>query len=147
MNVVISGRADPPLPLAHLRDRNHLTEIRRILAPGGLLYVIDYNLPEKGVRRLVAMAFTKLDNSEEAYEMVKNGNLAREIKRAGFEIKRRDLTCQGIIQLLEGVKKSPTIFIDCLMGFPQHSARLLASYRLKYLLIELSSTIVKVLDS
>jgi len=104
MNVVISGRVDPPLPLARLRDRNQLTEIRRILAPGGLLYVIDYNLPEKGVRRLVAMAFTKLDNSEEAYEMVKNGNLAREIKRAGFEIKRRDLTCQGKIQLLEGVK-------------------------------------------
>lgn len=82
-----------------------LTEIYRILAPKGTLYVIDYNLPERGVRRLAAIAFAKLDDSEEAYEMVKNGSLVREIKQAGFEIERRCLTCQGIIQLLEGVKK------------------------------------------
>jgi len=82
-----------------------LTEIHRILAPEGTLYVIDYNLLEGGLRRLAAIAFAKLDESEEAYKMLKNGSLVREIKQAGFEIERRDLTCQGIIQLLEVVKK------------------------------------------
>ena len=82
-----------------------LTEIHRILAPEGTLCVIDYNLPEGGLRRLAAIAFAKLDESEEAYKMLKNGSLVREIKQAGFEIERRDLTCQGIIQLLEVVKK------------------------------------------
>lgn len=82
-----------------------LKEINSILSPEGILYVIDYNLPERGFRRLVAIAYAKLDESEEAYKMLKNGNLTREIKQAGFEIKRRVLTCQGIIQLLEVVKK------------------------------------------
>ena len=82
-----------------------LAEIHRTLAPKGTLYVIDYNLPEKGLRRLAAIIFTKLDGSKEAYKMLKNGSLIREIKQAGFEIEKRVLTCQGIIQLLKVVKK------------------------------------------
>jgi demethylmenaquinone methyltransferase/2-methoxy-6-polyprenyl-1,4-benzoquinol methylase len=54
-----------------------LTEIHRILTPEGALYVIDYNLPEGGLRRLAAIAFAKLDESEEAYKMLKNGSLIR----------------------------------------------------------------------
>ena len=94
--------------LHHMPERERkrtLTEIHRILAPEGILYVIDYNLPERGLGRLAAIAFTKLDKSEEAYEMLKNRSLIREVKQAGFEIARRGLTCQGIIQLLEVVKK------------------------------------------
>ena len=82
-----------------------LKEINRILSPEGILYVIDYNLPERGLRRLVAIAYAKSDESKEAFKMLKNGNLTKEIKQAGFKIKRRVLTCQGIIQLLEVVKK------------------------------------------
>jgi len=82
-----------------------LKEIHRVLTPEGSLYVIDYNLPESGLRRLVAIAFAKLDESEEAYKMLKNGSLIGEIKQAGFEIERRSPACQGIIQLLEVVKK------------------------------------------
>ncbi|MBW1677617.1 MAG: class I SAM-dependent methyltransferase [Deltaproteobacteria bacterium] len=82
-----------------------LAEIHRTLAPKGAIYIIDYNLPKKGLRRLAAITFTKLDKSKEAYKMLKNGNLIREIKQAGFEIEKRDLTCQGIIQLLKLVKK------------------------------------------
>jgi len=67
--------------------------------------VIDYNLPERGLRRLAATAFAKLDKSEEAYKMLMHDSLTREIKNAGFEIERRELTCQGIIQLLEAVNK------------------------------------------
>ena len=42
--------------------RKTLAEVHRTLVPKGNLYVIDYNLPGKGLRRLVAVAFTKLDN-------------------------------------------------------------------------------------
>ena len=82
-----------------------LLEIYRVLAPKGTLYVIDYNLPERGFRRLAAIAFAKLDKSKEAYRMVKNRGLAEEIRQADFEIKRQCLTCRSIIQLLEVVKK------------------------------------------
>jgi demethylmenaquinone methyltransferase/2-methoxy-6-polyprenyl-1,4-benzoquinol methylase len=82
-----------------------LAEIHRTLSPKGILYIIDYNLPEKGLRRLAALTFTKLDESDEAYEMLKNGSLIREIEQAGFKIEKRDLTCQGLIQLLKLVKK------------------------------------------
>jgi len=88
----------------HKRQKT-LAEVHRTLSPEGTLYVIDYNSPEKGVRRLVAIAFTKLDQSKEAYEILKRGSLMGEIKQAGFEIEKRVLTCQGIIQLLEAVKK------------------------------------------
>ena len=82
-----------------------LREIRRSLISGGTLIIIDYNLPERGLRRLVATAFAKLDKSEEAYKIIKNGSLLKEIKQAGLEIQRQDLTCQGIVQLLEAVRK------------------------------------------
>ena len=79
-----------------------LAEIHRILSPKGTLYIIDYNLPEKGIRRLNAIAFAKLDESKEARQMPKSLN--SEIKKAGFEIQKRGSACQGIIQLLEMVK-------------------------------------------
>ena len=88
----------------HKRQKT-LAEVRRTLSPEGTLYVIDYNSPEKGVRRLAAITFTKLDQSKEAYEILRKGSLMGEIKQAGFEIEKRVLTCQDIIQLLEAVKK------------------------------------------
>jgi demethylmenaquinone methyltransferase/2-methoxy-6-polyprenyl-1,4-benzoquinol methylase len=94
--------------LHHMPERERkrtLAEIHRVLAPEGILYVIDYNLPERGLGRPAAIAFAKHDRSEEAYEMLKNGSLIREVKQAGFEIARRGLTCRGIIQILEVVKK------------------------------------------
>lgn len=94
--------------LHHMLKRERqktLAEIHRTLAPKGTLYIIDYNLPKKGLRRLAALTYIKLDESNETYEMLKNGNLIREIKQAGFRIEKRDLTCQGIIQLLKLVKK------------------------------------------
>jgi len=84
--------------------RKALIEIHQTLVPQGTLYVIDYNLPEKGLRRLAAIIFAKLDSSKEAFEMLKSRSLAREIKQAGFEIAERVLICQGIIQLLKVVK-------------------------------------------
>jgi len=94
--------------LHHMRGEDRqktLKEVHRSLVSGGTLFVIDYNLPERGLRRLAATAFAKLDASEEAYKMIMHDSLTREIKNAGFEIERRELTCQGIIQLLEAVNK------------------------------------------
>jgi len=88
----------------HQREKT-LAEAHRTLTPKGTLYIIDYNLPEKGLRRLTAITFASLDESKEAYEMLKNGSLIREIKQAGFKIKKQDFTCQSLIQLLEAVKK------------------------------------------
>ena len=88
----------------HERQKT-LAEIHRTLAHKGTLYVIDYNLPEKGLRQISAITFAKLDKSKEAYEMLKNGKLIREIQKAGFEIEKRVLTCQRVIQLLQLVKK------------------------------------------
>ncbi|MFC1913851.1 class I SAM-dependent methyltransferase [Chloroflexota bacterium] len=81
-----------------------LIEIHRTLAPKGTLYVIEYNLPERGLRRLAAITFTKLDTSKEAFKMLKSGSMVRKIKEAGFEIAEQVLACQGIIQLLKVVK-------------------------------------------
>lgn len=82
-----------------------LAESHRVLAPEGTLHVIDYNLPERGIRRLAAIASVRLDQSKEAREMLRTGKLVTEIRRAGFDIARRRLTCQGTVQLLEMVKK------------------------------------------
>ena len=81
-----------------------LAETRRTLVPEGTLYVIDYNLPQKGLRRLAAIAFAKLDESKEAYRMLKYGDLIKEVQQAGFEIVRREITCQDTVQLLAAVK-------------------------------------------
>jgi len=85
--------------------RKTLMEIHRTLAPGGALYVIEYSLPEKGLRRLAAITFAKLDESDEAYEMLKTGSLDKEMEQAGFEVEKRVLTCQDMVQLLKVVKK------------------------------------------
>jgi demethylmenaquinone methyltransferase/2-methoxy-6-polyprenyl-1,4-benzoquinol methylase len=93
--------------LHHMSGRERqrtLTETHRMLVPKGTLYVIDYNLPESRLGRLTAIAFAKLDKSKEAYHMLKSKSLISEIKKAGFEVERRDLACQGMIQLLEVVK-------------------------------------------
>jgi demethylmenaquinone methyltransferase/2-methoxy-6-polyprenyl-1,4-benzoquinol methylase len=84
-----------------------LKEVNRALTPEGNLYIFDYHLPERGLRRLTAVAFTKLDNKGEAFSMLKSGKLVREIEEAGFEIAERALTYHGIIQLLKVVKRRP----------------------------------------
>ena len=81
-----------------------LVEVHRILAPKGSLYIIDYNLPKKGPRQLAAIAFSKLDESQEAYKMLKSGNVITEVREAGFKIIDRSLACQGIIQLVAATK-------------------------------------------
>ncbi|MGD9117762.1 MAG: class I SAM-dependent methyltransferase [Dehalococcoidia bacterium] len=81
-----------------------LAEVHRTLIPKGTLLIIDYNLPRNGVGRLAAIIFAKLDKSKEAYKIIKTGNYIKEVKHAGFEISRRCLTCQGIIQLLAVIK-------------------------------------------
>jgi demethylmenaquinone methyltransferase/2-methoxy-6-polyprenyl-1,4-benzoquinol methylase len=85
--------------------RNTLLEIERTLSPEGALLIIDYNSPNNKIRRMFAEIMAKLDQSKEAYEMVKKGSLIGEIKEAGFIIEKRLSLCLGLIQLLKAVKK------------------------------------------
>ena len=90
------------------QDRhNTLGEIRRVLARGGSLFVVDYSLPDGALARLMAKTLTKLDKSKEAYNMLVNDSLIKEIQEAGFESRRREPTCRGIIQLVEAVPVTP----------------------------------------
>lgn len=81
-----------------------LREVHRTLTPKGNLYIIDYNLPEGGLKRLISIVFIKLDKSKEVFGMLKSGGLDREIKHAGFEITKQRITCQGITKLIKVVK-------------------------------------------
>jgi len=85
--------------------RKALAEIRRVLVPQGRMCVIDYNLPRSGPRRLAAVANVRLDRSEDAWQMVREGRLRQEATEAGFDAMRRRLTCQGMVQMVEMVSR------------------------------------------
>jgi len=96
------------LGLHHMPEpdrQNTLGEIRQALIRGGSLFVVDYSLPDGALARLMVKALTKLDKSEEAYNMLVNDSLLREIQQAGLEIERRESTCLGMIQLVEAVHR------------------------------------------
>jgi ubiquinone/menaquinone biosynthesis C-methylase UbiE len=82
-----------------------LKEVYRTLVREGTVFIIDYNLPERGLRRLAAATFIRLDNRGEALKMLKSGKLVRQIEEAGFEIVERVLTYQGMVQLLKVAKR------------------------------------------
>ena len=85
-------------------DRNHtLKEACRVLKEGGSLIVVEYNLPEKALVKLIARAFARFDKSDEAYKMVMNLSLLKEIEMAGLKISRKQSVCGGIVQLVEAV--------------------------------------------
>jgi len=81
-----------------------LGEVYRILVPEGNLYIIDYNLPERGLKRLVSIFLIKLDESKETFKMLKNGNMVKEIVNAGFEIKKQSPVCHSRVKLIEAIK-------------------------------------------
>jgi len=81
-----------------------LQEIGRTLTAGGSLFVIEYNLPEGAVAKLISRALVKLDTSQEACPMLMNANLREELQKAGLTIKRREFIGRGIIQLVEAGK-------------------------------------------
>ena len=81
-----------------------LAEIYRTLAAKGSLHVIDYNLPQKGLKRIAALTLIKLDSSREASKMLKKGSIITEIKQAGFEIAEQASACRGMVQLLKAIK-------------------------------------------
>jgi ubiquinone/menaquinone biosynthesis C-methylase UbiE len=85
---------------------NTLLEIGRTLSSEGALYIIDYNSPNNKIRSMFAKTLAKLDQSKEAYEIVKKGSLIGEITNTGFRIEKRVSICHGLIQLLKAVKNN-----------------------------------------
>jgi hypothetical protein len=49
------------------------------------------------------MTLAKLDESSEAYQMVKESSLTEEITQVGFRIEKRVSTCHGLVQLVEAL--------------------------------------------
>jgi demethylmenaquinone methyltransferase/2-methoxy-6-polyprenyl-1,4-benzoquinol methylase len=84
--------------------QNTLREIRRTLRSGGCLFVVDYNLPAGVLARLVLQAFVKLVEDEAAYEMLLDDSLVAEVEAGGLAIKRREIICSRMIQLIEARK-------------------------------------------
>ena len=83
--------------------QNTIKEIRRTLRSGGSLFVVDYNLPAGALARLAIKAFVKLVEDEAAYKMLLDGSLMAEVEEGGLAIKRRELICSGMIQLIEAM--------------------------------------------
>jgi ubiquinone/menaquinone biosynthesis C-methylase UbiE len=83
--------------------QNTIKEIRRTLRSGGHLFVVDYNLPAGALARLAIKAFVKLVEDEAAYKMLLDGSLMAEVEEGGLAIKRRELICSGMIQLIEAM--------------------------------------------
>lgn len=88
--------------------RKTLKEVHHSLAPEGVLYVIDYNLPESRIGQLCAMFYIKFDTSSEVAGMLKGGRMVDEIKQTGFGISQRIPICQGLVQLIK-VAKPPSL--------------------------------------
>jgi len=83
--------------------QNTIKEIRRTLRSGGSLFVVDYNLPAGALARLAIKAFVKLVEDEAAYKILLDGSLMAEVEEGGLAIKRRELICSGMIQLIEAM--------------------------------------------
>ena len=83
--------------------QNTLKEIHRTLTAAGSLFVVDYNLSKRALARLITRALAKLDESEEAYRMLMNSSLLKEIEQAGLEVRRQESLCKGMVQLVEAV--------------------------------------------
>lgn len=86
----------------HARQ-NTLRETRRILRSGGRLFIVDYNLPDRALARVALMAFVKCVEDEAAYRLLLEGSLVAELEESAFVIKRRELICHSMIQLVEAM--------------------------------------------
>jgi demethylmenaquinone methyltransferase / 2-methoxy-6-polyprenyl-1,4-benzoquinol methylase len=80
-----------------------LMEVKRVLMPGGRLYVFDYNSPTDALRGAIPRAFAWLDSSREAFRMVKKGNLIHEIRGTGFRIEKWKTSGAGLLQFIGAV--------------------------------------------
>ncbi len=84
--------------------QNTLREIFRTLKPGGSLFVLDYNLPEGLLARLILKPFLKIVEGEAVYLMVLDGALTAEIGAAGFILEKRRLLLAGVLQIVQADK-------------------------------------------
>jgi demethylmenaquinone methyltransferase/2-methoxy-6-polyprenyl-1,4-benzoquinol methylase len=84
--------------------QNTLSEISRTLKSAGSLFIVEYNMPDKAMAKLVTKTFLKLGESKEAYDMLINHRLIEDMKQVGFSIKRREFMYKGAVQLIEAKK-------------------------------------------
>jgi len=84
-----------------------LSEAYRVLSSDGCLYIFEYNSPEERFKRFIALTLSRFDKSREAYKMLKAGTMIDEIRNDGFDVTRRKIIGQDMVQLIEARKTSP----------------------------------------
>lgn len=85
-------------------QQNTLREIFRTLKPGGSLFVLDYNLPEGLLARLILKSLLRIVEGEAVYRMVLDGTIPAEIGDAGFILEKRRLLLASVLQMLQADK-------------------------------------------
>jgi len=80
-----------------------LTEVHRVLKPGGTFVAVDYYLPsERWVRALFKLYMTV--EGDIAWDFIRS-NLPLLLHRAGFEVIREELWLRGILQAVRAIKE------------------------------------------
>lgn len=92
--------------IAEADRQNSLHEISRVLKKDGSLFIMEYNLPEKTLTRLIVKAFHVLFEDGDAYRMLFDNDLLTELERAGISIERKQLIGADVFQILDANKTS-----------------------------------------
>jgi demethylmenaquinone methyltransferase/2-methoxy-6-polyprenyl-1,4-benzoquinol methylase len=90
--------------IAEVDRQNSLREISRVLKNDGGLFIMEYNLPQKTLTRLIVKAFHVLFEDGDAYRMLFDNTLLAELERVGISIERRLLIGAGVFQILDTKK-------------------------------------------
>ena len=82
-----------------------LSEVYRILKPGGRLYIVDYSLSNNLFSRIAARAIVRIIEDDVAYRMLIDRSLWDEVSHAGFTVKGRKSIQGQVIQVLQLEKR------------------------------------------
>lgn len=82
-----------------------LSEVYRVLKPGGSLFIVDYGLSGNLFARLAARTIVRLIEDDTAYRMLTDRSLWNEVRQAGFTIKGRKSIQGQVIQILQMEKE------------------------------------------
>ncbi|AQU03722.1 MAG: methyltransferase domain-containing protein [Dehalococcoides mccartyi] len=93
------GLHEMPTPIRH----EAIKQIYKVLKPGGVFNVLDYNLPQ-GIGGLGIRVFIRVFEGLPAYQMMQPGVLSGELKDGGFEILNRRQRLLGMFQIIQARK-------------------------------------------
>ncbi len=89
---------------------NAISELYRVLQPGGSLLVLDYHLA-RGVAGFAVKTFVRFLEARSAYRMLLAQTLPQEIEQVGFSLEGRKLLIGGVFQMLRASKPAAEVEI------------------------------------